>query len=126
MLSLDAVTSKVMILFTFTSWDYPELSPTSLINTSLKGAVLSIFKVSIEKYHAYMLAIHTYLIISEILKHKDRKKTFTYSTYNWRVYRGQRVHGTSNCILLPLIHCRCPIVGFFTHAEVAERISEVV
>jgi hypothetical protein len=28
-------------------------------------------KPSIEKYHADMLAIHTYLIISEILKHKD-------------------------------------------------------
>ena len=28
-------------------------------------------KVSIEKYHADMLAIHTYLIMSEILKHKD-------------------------------------------------------
>lgn len=28
-------------------------------------------KPSIEKYHANMLAIHTYLIMSEILKHKD-------------------------------------------------------
>jgi len=43
----------------------------SYLRQVVEYAQMGEHKPSIEKYHADMIAIHTYLIISEILKHKD-------------------------------------------------------
>jgi len=43
----------------------------SYLHQVIEYAQMGEHKPSIEKYHANMIAIHTYLIISEILKHKD-------------------------------------------------------
>ena len=43
----------------------------SYLRQVVEYAQMGEHKPSIEKYHANMMAIHTYLIISEILKHKD-------------------------------------------------------
>ena len=43
----------------------------SYLRQVVEYAQMGEHKPSIEKYHADMIAIHTYLILSEILKHKD-------------------------------------------------------
>ncbi|MFX0097825.1 MAG: hypothetical protein ACFE7E_08715 [Candidatus Hodarchaeota archaeon] len=43
----------------------------SYLRQVVEYAQMGEHKPSIEKYHADMIAIHTYLIISEVLKHKD-------------------------------------------------------